>query len=125
MPRSSSKPTHSAASALRSRSVNMSPPQNLEAAHYTAELLERITWATTDAEALESRTRAREPGDDTIPSALPAGANPHVISRIRHAPRSAGLQSERARRYLRECVVNSGHPALLVGPSMRRVSEPV
>ena len=44
---------------------------NLEAAHYSAQLLERIMWATTDADALESRTLAREPGDDTIPSALP------------------------------------------------------
>jgi hypothetical protein len=44
---------------------------NLEAAHYSAQLLERVTWATTDAEALESRIRAREPGDDTIPSAPP------------------------------------------------------
>ena len=32
---------------------------NLEAAHYSAQLLERITWATTDAEALESSSRAR------------------------------------------------------------------
>lgn len=44
---------------------------NLDAAHYSAQLLERLTWATADAEALESRTRACEPGDDTIPSHLP------------------------------------------------------
>ena len=44
---------------------------NLDAAHYSGQLLERLTWATADAEALESRTRAREPGDDTIPSLHP------------------------------------------------------
>ena len=35
---------------------------NLGDAHYGAQLLERLTWATADAEALESRARACEPG---------------------------------------------------------------
>jgi hypothetical protein len=45
---------------------------NLDTPHYSAQLLERLTWATADAEALESLTRACEPRDDTIPSPLPA-----------------------------------------------------
>ncbi len=68
---------------------------NLDTAHYRAQLLERLTWATTDAEALESRIRACEPGEDTIPSLSPARANPHAISRIRHAARSVGLRCPR------------------------------
>jgi hypothetical protein len=41
---------------------------NLDAAHCSARLLDRLTWATADAEALESR--ACQPGDDAIPSPL-------------------------------------------------------
>ncbi|MEA2196351.1 MAG: hypothetical protein QOJ25_402 [Solirubrobacteraceae bacterium] len=43
---------------------------NLNAPHYSAQLLERLTWATADAEALESRARPREPGERPIPSPL-------------------------------------------------------
>jgi hypothetical protein len=43
---------------------------NLNDPHYGAQLLERLTWATADAEALESGARACEPGDDLIPSPL-------------------------------------------------------
>ena len=35
---------------------------NLNAPHYSAQLLERLTWATADAEALESRARPCTPG---------------------------------------------------------------
>jgi hypothetical protein len=67
---------------------------NLEAAHYSAQLLERITWATTDAEALESSSRAREPGYDTIPSAPPRRRkSTRDLALPPRAPRSAGLQS--------------------------------
>ena len=44
---------------------------NLDAAHYRAQLRERLTWATADAEAFESRTRTCEPGDSAISSPLP------------------------------------------------------
>jgi hypothetical protein len=65
---------------------------NLDAAHYSAQLLERLTWATADAEALESRTRAREPGDDTIPSSLPRRRkSPRDLARPPHAPQGASL----------------------------------
>ena len=33
---------------------------NLDSLHYTAQLIERITWAVADAEALESRTETAE-----------------------------------------------------------------
>jgi hypothetical protein len=35
---------------------------NLDTPHYSAQLLARLTWATADAEALESRGRPCEPG---------------------------------------------------------------
>jgi len=41
---------------------------NLSAPHYSAQLLERLAWATADAEALESRARPCEPGERPIPS---------------------------------------------------------
>ena len=44
---------------------------NLGAAHYSVQLMQRLTWATADAEALESRARACEPGDGPMSSALP------------------------------------------------------
>jgi hypothetical protein len=43
---------------------------NLDAPHYSAQLLERLAWATADAEALESRARPCEPGERPIPSPL-------------------------------------------------------
>jgi hypothetical protein len=43
---------------------------NLNAPHYGAQLLERLTWATADAEALESRARPGEPDEHPIPSTL-------------------------------------------------------
>jgi hypothetical protein len=43
---------------------------NLDAPHYSAQLLERLTWATADAEALESPARPCEPDQRPIPSPL-------------------------------------------------------
>ena len=38
---------------------------NLDDPHYSAQLLERLRWATADAEAVESLARASKPGDTT------------------------------------------------------------
>jgi hypothetical protein len=64
-----------------------------------AQLLERLTWATADAEALESRARGCEPDDDTIPPLSADDANPHAISRICHAPPRSGTRAETRFRY--------------------------
>jgi hypothetical protein len=47
--------------------------EHLESRHYTTQLIERITWAVADAEALESRTR--EPDAE-----LPGAEDSHRIS---------------------------------------------
>jgi hypothetical protein len=41
--------------------------ENLESGHYAAQLVERITWATQDAEALEAHE-----GDGTVRTPTPA-----------------------------------------------------
>ena len=43
---------------------------NLNDPHYGAQLLERLTWATADAEELESRGPACASSERPIPSAL-------------------------------------------------------
>jgi hypothetical protein len=61
---------------------------NLDAPHYSAQLLERLTWATADAEALESRAR---PGERAIPSPfLEQRTSARDLARLprRPAPRS-------------------------------------
>lgn len=40
---------------------------NLDSSHYTAQLLERLAWATADAEAIESRP----PAAPVVPSRRP------------------------------------------------------
>ena len=49
--------------------------EHLGSRHYTTQLIERITWAVADAEALESRTSAREP-DAEAPGAEGSGGHP-------------------------------------------------
>ena len=49
--------------------------EHLRSRHYTTQLIERITWAVADAEALESRTSAREP-DTEAPGARGSGGHP-------------------------------------------------
>jgi hypothetical protein len=62
---------------------------NLNDPHYGAQLLERLTWATADAEALESRSGAREPGDDALPSPLRGRRkSARVQGHLRRAPLS-------------------------------------
>jgi hypothetical protein len=55
---------------------------NLESEHYTAQLLERIAWATADAEAIETGTthfrRPRKVDADASGAGLPAPAVPLV-----------------------------------------------
>jgi hypothetical protein len=51
--------------------------EHLGSNHYTTQLIERITWAVADAEALESRIGIREP-DAEVPSA--EGSDGHRIS---------------------------------------------
>jgi hypothetical protein len=36
---------------------------NLDSPHYAAQLIERLAWATADAEAIESQLRRRPPRD--------------------------------------------------------------
>ena len=43
---------------------------NLNAPHYSAQLMERLSWAAADAEALESPAQPCEPGQRAIPSRL-------------------------------------------------------
>jgi hypothetical protein len=53
---------------------------NLSDPHYRTQLMERLTWATSDAEALESRTPGCAPSERAIPSNLLERGDPHTIS---------------------------------------------
>jgi hypothetical protein len=57
-------------------------PQNLAEEHYATQLLERLSWATADAEALESHTpdRAADHDDDTPHVAPPISARDTKVS---------------------------------------------
>jgi hypothetical protein len=62
--------------------------ENLDSDHYVAQLLERIIWATADAEALE------------LPSAEHVAAphaRPTIRSRRKDTPRPLTLESDRRR----------------------------
>ena len=64
---------------------------NLDAPHYSAQLLERLTWATADAEALESGARPCEPGERPIPSRLlEQRTAARDLARLPRAPLSRG-----------------------------------
>ena len=64
---------------------------NLNAPHYSAQLLERLTWATADAEALESRARPCEPGKRPIPSPLlEQRTSARDLARLPRGPLSGG-----------------------------------
>ena len=70
---------------------NLPPPQPVRNGPW---LEDAKRWATTDAEALASSSRAREPGYDMIPSAPPRRRkSTRDLARPPRAPRSAGLQS--------------------------------
>jgi hypothetical protein len=72
---------------------------NLNAPHYSAQLLERLTWATADAAAIESRARPCEPGERPIPSPLvEQRTSARDLARLARAPLSGGTVSSAERR---------------------------
>jgi len=64
---------------------------NLESPHYTAQLIERVAWATADAEAIESGTLA-DPPDRVSTGIRSVGRRPSFEDRRpANAARRAGL----------------------------------
>jgi len=61
---------------------------NLESPHYTAQLIERVAWATADAEAIESGTAASRP-DHVSPEVPLVGRRPPLQD-----PRPSGAPGE-------------------------------
>jgi len=71
---------------------------NLESPHYAAQLIERVTWATADAEAIESETQASQA--DHPSTGIPAGfALPAQVKKLeqRFDPPCSRLRAERER----------------------------
>jgi hypothetical protein len=69
--------------------------ENLAGDHYATQLLERLSWATADADALESHApnRAADHDDDIPRGAPPIGSRSSKVS-----PRSASRPINTARR---------------------------
>ena len=58
MPRITVRPVHADGEPRRWTLSERIVPENLDSEHYLAQLLERLTWATADAEAAEAITRS-------------------------------------------------------------------
>jgi hypothetical protein len=61
--------------------------ENLDSDHYIAQLIERLAWATADAEAQESRSDGRPSAGTAV---QPRPAAPRSTPRARHYARSRG-----------------------------------
>jgi hypothetical protein len=61
MPRITVRPVHADGEPRRWTLSERIVPENLHSDHYVAQLLERLSWATADAETAESRSRPLTP----------------------------------------------------------------
>ena len=61
MPQITVRPVHADGEPRRWTLSEPIVPENLDSEHYIAQLLERLSWATADAEAAEARPRPVTP----------------------------------------------------------------